>query len=108
MRKILSIVFPIAVGVALVFFALPLYGGDLDYLVQKIAQDWEVPVFAIRILLSVASALILTILFQLLKRLAIWLAVLVVLASLFAPALLSDLPGIADNAKTVVEEKLNL
>ena len=98
MRKILSIVFPIAVGVALVFFALPLYGGDLDYL----------PVFAIRILLSVASALVLTILFQLLKRLAIWLAVLVVLASLFAPALLSDLPGIADNAKTVVEEKLNL
>ena len=90
------------------FFALPLYGGDLDFLVQKISQDWEVPVFAVRILLSVASALILTILFQLLKRLAIWLAVLVVLASLFAPALLSDLPGVADNAKTVVEEKLNL
>ncbi len=108
MRKIPSIVFPIAVGVALVFFALPLYGGDLGCWVLIIAQDWEVPVFAIRILLSVASALILTILFQLLKRLAIWLAVLVVLASLFAPALLSDLPGIADNAKTVVEEKLNL
>ena len=108
MRKVLSVIFPIAAGLALVFLALPIYGGDLNILVQRIALDWEVPVFAIQILLSVAAALVLTILFQLLKRLAIWLAVLVVLAALFAPALLSDLPGIADEAKTVVEEKLNL
>lgn len=108
MKKIFSIVFPIAAGVALIFAALPIYGGDLNIIVQKIALDWEVPIFAIQILLSVAAALVLTILFQLLKRLAIWLAVLVVLAALFAPALLSDLPGIADEAKTVVEEKLNL
>lgn len=108
MRRIFSVVFPIAVGVALIFFALPIYGGDLDFLVQRISSDWEVPVVAVRILLSVASALVLTILFQLLKRLAIWLAVLVVLAALFAPALLSDLPGVAENAKTVVEEKLDL
>ena len=108
MRKEISVIFTIEAGVALVFLALPIYGGDLNILVQRIALDWEVPVFAIQILLSVAAALVLTILFQLLKRLAIWLAVLVVLAALFAPALLSDLPGIADEAKTVVEEKLNL
>lgn len=108
MRKILSVLFPILAGFLLVFLALPVYGGDLNYLVEKIGADWEVPVFAVRILLSVAAALVLTILFQLLKRLAIWLAVLAVLASLFAPALFSDLPGIAEDAKTIVEEKLNL
>lgn len=108
MRRIFSVAFPILAGFLLVFLALPVYGGDLNFIVERIGADWEVPVFAVRILLSVGAALVLTILFQLLKRLAIWLAILVVLAALFAPALLSDLPGVAENAKTVVEEKLNL
>lgn len=108
MKKILALVFPILVGAGLVFFAIPLYGGDLDIIIQKIAIDWEMPVVMIRILLSIVAALVLTLIFGLVKRLAVWAAVIIVLASLFAPALLSDLPSITDDIKTTVEEKLNL
>ena len=108
MRKILSLILPISAGVALVFFGLPLYGGNLDILVQKLALDWEIPVVAARILLSVAAALILTLLFQMVKRVALWLAIVVVMAAIFAPALLSNVPFVSDEVKTIVEQKLNL
>ncbi|MBQ2659865.1 hypothetical protein IJF86_00315 [Candidatus Saccharibacteria bacterium] len=108
MRKLFSILLPIAAGVALIFFALPIYGGNLDIFVQKMAIDWEMPVLAVRIILAVAAAIMMTVLFQLLKKIALWLAILSLFLLLFAPALLSDVPIVAEEVKTSIEQKLNL
>ena len=108
MKKLFSYFIPIAAGVGLLFFALPTYGGNLDIFVQKMALDWEIPVFAMRAILSVAAAIILSFVFDLLSKIAVWLAVIVVLAAVFAPALLSNVPIVTEEVKTTVEQKLNL
>lgn len=108
MKTFFSVLLPIAAGATLVFLGLPIYGGNLDLLVQKMALDWEIPLVAVRIILSVASALIMTLVFQLVKKIALWLAIIVVLLMLFAPALLADIPIVGEEARTTIEQKLNL
>ena len=108
MKKLFSYFIPVAAGFLILFVALPTYGGNLDIFVQKMAIDWEIPVFAMRIILSVALALILSFLFDILSKVAIWLAVIAVLLAIFAPALLSNVPVVTEEVKTMVEQKLNL
>lgn len=115
MKKLFSYFIPIGAGVAIMFFALPAYGGNLDILAQKMALDWEIPVFAMRAILAVVMALILTFLFDILAKVGIWLAIIAILLAVFAPAVLSNIPVVSEEVKkevqekveTVVEEKLN-
>lgn len=108
MKKLFSYFIPVAAGFLILFLVLPNYGGNLEIFVQKMAMDWEIPVIAMRIILSVATAIILSFLFDILSKVAVWLAVVVVLAAIFAPALLSDLPIVSEEVKTTIEQKLNL
>lgn len=106
MKKFFSYFLPIVAGAAIAFYVLPNWGGNLDVFVQKIALDWEIPIVAMRIILAVALALVLCILFGLLARIAIWFAIIVVLVAVFAPAFLKDLPIVSDEVKNFVTEKV--
>ena len=105
MKKFLEIFLPIAVGAGIAFYVLPYYGGNLELFVEKMALDWDLPIVGIRIILAVALALVLCLFFNLFARITIWLAVIFILLALFAPALLSGVPLISEDAKTVIEKE---
>ena len=108
MKKIVSLLFPILVGFLLVFISFPVYGGDLNYLIQKISIDWDIPLLAIQILCSLFLAFLLTILFNLLKKIAIWLAIIVILASFAFPSFFSNLQIMSDDTKNEIERIVEL
>lgn len=106
MRKFLEYFLPMGAGFFIMFYALPNYGGDLEVLVEKTALDWEIPLLALRIILSVALALVLCILFGLLARIALWMAIILVLAAIFAPAALQNIQIVTPEVKQIVEQKI--
>lgn len=106
MRKFFGYVLPILAGAAIAFYVLPNFGGNLEIFVEKVAIDWEISILAMRIILAVALALVLCIVFGLLAKIAIWFAVIIVLVAVFAPAFLKDLPIVSDDVKNFVTEKV--
>lgn len=106
MKKFFEYTLPILAGVAIAYFVLPQMGGNLDILLQKTALDWEIPVMAMRAIVAVALALILCFIFGLVARVAVWLAVVLILLSVFAPALLKDAPIVSEDVKNFVTEQV--
>ena len=106
MKNFFEYFLPIGAGFFIAFFALPTYGGDLETLLIKSAIDWGIPVIVIRVALAIVLALILTFLFDILSKVAIWLAIVLILAALFTPAMLQDLDVVTDDVKNYVTEKM--
>lgn len=106
MKKFLEYFLPMGAGFFIAFFALPSYGGELETLLLKTAIDWGLPVIVMRLIVAVALALILTFLFDILSKVAVWLAVMLILAAIFTPAMLKDVDIVPDDVKNFVTEKM--
>lgn len=107
MKKFFEYFLPMGAGFFIAFFALPSYGGELETLLLKTAIDWGIPVIAMRVIVATALALILTFLFSILSKVAVWLAIVLILAALFAPAMLRDIDIVPDDVKAYVEQKID-
>ena len=106
MKSFLSYFLPLGAGTAIMFFILPEMGGNLELFVQKMAIEWEIPIIAVRIILTIAVAIVLCFLFGILAKVALWAAIVVILVAVFAPAALKDLPIISEDEKNVIIQKI--
>lgn len=104
LKTLVEYTVPMVAGFLIMFLVLPQYGGQLDVLVQKVAIDWELPLVAVRVIGAVALALILSIIFGLLMKVAIWVAVVFVLVAIFAPAMLKDVKIVPEEIVEKVQE----
>ena len=97
---------PLGVATAIVFFILPNMGGNLEVLVEKTAIEWGMPLLVVRIIFTSLLGLILLVVTGIAVKVAVWLAVVILVVAIFAPAALGNLPIVGTDVKEYVQQKI--
>ncbi len=84
-KKMFCFLFPTIAGIVLIFLAFPYITAGITPEIGKLAKDTGLSVYAIRMIFAVVAAILLVVIFHVLKRVGLKIATIVIIILMLSP-----------------------